>query len=139
MINKKATKVTQGKVLIYNGKGEVIDLGTADIKTVNESKNRNFFMIYKKGMQKTGILIFDLMNYLLLHMSNQNTICNLSNEKLAKELNVHRHTIERVKTKLKEANYIKYNNEIIFVNPDIYYKGNAKKQIECAVQYKDIK
>ena len=94
-------------------------------------------MIFQQA--KTGILEIDFINYLYFNMSNKNTILFQNDSILAKRFNVTRKTIENVKKKLRKADIIKYTRQIIFVNPEKAFRGNAKKRNERISEYWSFK
>lgn len=134
----KKTLTTKGNLFLIDQAGELQDLGQANITSKREDLNKNFFMLFNSGLikGKTGIFQLDFIFYLLEKMTNKNTIPFITDERIARDLNVCRQTVETFKKKLRAAGILKYEARGIFINPEFVFKGNAYKRADCVAEYK---
>lgn len=123
----------QGKIILRKG-DEEIDLGYADIRTSSVKYNKNFAMVWADQWKATGAIELDLLIWLIANMRG-NWVNRITDEKLAKELNVTRKTIAAAKHKLHDAGILKYEAKAIFMNPWIIYRGTASKRFQCINEY----
>lgn len=113
--------------------GEVISLGTVIIETEVENLNTNFYQV-SRNIEYSGILEIDFLNYLNIKSTN-NKLIYWDDKILAKKFGVCRQTIQRVKKQFERANYIKYQNGVIFLNPKYFWKSSAKTRKKAYEEY----
>lgn len=123
----------QGKIILRKGEEE-IDLGYADIRTNRVKYNKNFAMLWVDQWKATGAIELDLLIWLIANMRG-NWINRITDEKLAKKLDVTRKTIATAKHRLHDAGILKYEAKAIFLNPWIVYRGTASRRFECIDEY----
>ena len=56
-------------------------------------------------------------------------------EDIAKKFDTTRPRIDRMKRRLKEQGFIKYIPNVIFINPDFYWRGSASMRESAAEEY----
>ena len=130
--SKKIREIEVGDLIFKGQDGELKNIGKGAISLYDEELNKNFYMFF--GCRKTGIIELDFINY-LLKSARKNVVIYQKDEILAKKIGTSRQTIERIKRKLQNADIIKYNKGIIFINPRVYFKGKARNKEEITIEY----
>lgn len=136
---KKSTNVTVGhlnKQVILRDKltGELIDYGDAELRTEDRSRNKNFIMIWPAKSR-----IFELQFFFYLIQTAEKNYILMTDDMLAKKFDTTRQRIGRIKKKLREDKIIKYKPGIIYLNPDIIWRGNAYKREQAQQKYHKFK
>ncbi|MFQ7035857.1 MAG: replication/maintenance protein RepL [Candidatus Borkfalkia sp.] len=70
----------------------------------------------------------------LLCVSARNKVM-MKAEEIAKKFDTTRPRIDRMKRRLKEQGFIKYIPNVIFINPDFYWRGSASMRESAAEEY----
>lgn len=130
--SKRIKEIEVGDLIFKGTDGELKNIGKGAISLYDEELNKDFYMFF--GCAKTGIIEIDFINY-LLQSARKNVVIYQKDEIIAKRIGTSRQTIERIKKKLQDADVIKYNKGVIFINPRVYFKGKAKFRQEIAEEY----
>ena len=107
---------------------------TATTYMRDHAPNRNFGMLFfdtlsfKVQFNSTQFLFW------LMSISAKNKVTKKA-EDIAKTFNTSRQRIDRMKRKLKEQGFIKYIPNVIFINPDFYWRGSASMRESAAEEY----
>lgn len=132
--NKKVAEIKDNIIIHDNTTGELKEYRHNVLYMRDQAPNRNFGMLFfdtinfKKHFDTTQFLFW------LLSVSAKNKVQEKA-EDIAKHFDTTRPRIDRMKRKLKEQGFIKYIPNVIFINPDFYWRGSAAAREEAALKY----
>lgn len=132
--NKKVAEIKDNIIIHDNMTGELKEYRHNVLYMRDQAPNRNFGMLFfdtinfKKHFDTTQFLFW------LLSVSAKNKVQEKA-EDIAKHFDTTRPRIDRMKRKLKEQGFIKYIPNVIFINPDFYWRGSAAAREEAALKY----
>ena len=132
--NKKVAEIKDNIIIHDNTTGELKESRHNVLYMRDQAPNRNFGMLFfdtidfKKHFDTTQFLFW------LLSVSAKNKVM-MKAEKIAKKFDTTRPRIDRMKRRLKEQGFIKYIPNVIFINPDFYWRGSASMRENAAEEY----
>ena len=132
--NKKVAEIKDNIIIHDNTTGELKEYRHNVLYMRDHAPNRNFGMLFfdtlsfKVQFNSTQFLFW------LMSISAKNKVTKKA-EDIAKTFNTSRQRIDRMKRKLKEQGFIKYIPNVIFINPDFYWRGSASMRENAAQEY----
>ncbi len=132
--NKKVAEIKDNIIIHDNTTGELKEYRHNVLYMRDHAPNRNFGMLFfdtlsfKVQFNSTQFLFW------LMSISAKNKVTKKA-EDIAKTFNTSRQRIDRMKRKLKEQGFIKYIPNVIFINPDFYWRGSASMRESAAEEY----
>lgn len=132
---KTGTKVGHlNKQVILRDKrtGKLYDFGDAEIRTEDKNRNKSFLMMWPQTMKSS---VFEIQFLIFLLNAMRSNYVHIKNETLATKFGCSRQRIERLKQKLEKDGLLKYQPGVIFVNPNLFYRGNAAGRDNLIAEY----
>ena len=132
--NKKVAEIKDNIIIHDNTTGELKEYRHNVLYMRDHAPNRDFGMLFfdtlsfKVQFNSTQFLFW------LMSISAKNKVTKKA-EDIAKTFNTSRQRIDRMKRKLKEQGFIKYIPNVIFINPDFYWRGSASMRESAAEEY----
>lgn len=116
--------------------GKITEYGEVEIHSKDIRRNTKFTMLWTQEI-KTNDHKLKMILWIIQNMSNKGTIA-INSETLARILNCSEKTVRNVRKKLQAEGWIKYKNGVIFINPNVLWKGNAESREKADKQYRSF-
>ena len=132
--NKKVAEIKDNIILHDNTTGELKEYRHNVLYMRDQAPNRNFGMLFFDTLNFK--IYFDTTQFLfwLLSVSARNRVM-MKAEDIAKKFDTTRPRIDRMKRRLKKQGFIKYIPNVIFINPNFYWRGSASMRENAAQEY----
>lgn len=119
---------------IKTSKTNVIEINEVQYKeVVFKEQDKNFIKLWCNFSNIVEDKI-KILFYILQNMNNKNLYVIYIND-FSKKFNTTRQRISRIIKEYEKSNFIKYKHNIIFVNPEVFFKGSAYNRNKCRNKY----